>query len=374
MERYTDIQFRVFDWLRFPLIVGVVFIHCFGKSFDYNAIDFAHLTGMDCYNMFRVSISQVLTHVCVPTFYLISGYLFFIGLEKWNWNAYLYKLKKRCKSLLVPFLIWNTICILWVLVGVYRHDGLSGIHGFFVNNNYWHLYWDCNQWNLDRTNWMGGANIATSPFLTPLWFLRDLIVVCVCSPLLHFLFKALRSWGLMLLAFCYITGVFVPVSGFSIMAFLFFGLGGYCRINNLDTTMVAYDYRKFIYVAVVTLWLVCTMLNGHNTKAGDIVYPFYVLVGVIATINIATYLVDKKKVRMPHILCRASFFIYLLHTILLINIVTTIAQMIFGETNPLFMTISYLFVPIVTVAICILAYYILNKTTPKLLKVLTGDR
>lgn len=37
MERYSDLQFRVFDWLRFPLIVGVVFIHCFGKPFEYEA-------------------------------------------------------------------------------------------------------------------------------------------------------------------------------------------------------------------------------------------------------------------------------------------------------------------------------------------------
>lgn len=156
MERYSDLQFKVFDWLRFPLIVGVVFIHCYGKPFDYDAIDFAHLTGMDFYNIFRVSISQVLTHVCVPTFYLISGYLFFIGLEKWNWKTYLNKIKKRSKTLLVPFLIWNTICILLTVVGIFRHEGWIGVQSFFADNNYGHLYWDCQAWNLDRTNWLGG--------------------------------------------------------------------------------------------------------------------------------------------------------------------------------------------------------------------------
>ena len=374
MGRYTELQFKVFDWLRFPLIVGVVFIHSFGKSFDYNAIDFAHLTGIDCYNLFRVSISQVLTHVCVPTFYLISGYLFFIGLEKWNWKTYLNKIKKRIKTLLVPFLIWNTICILLALYGVFRHEGLIGVQSFFANNNYMHLYWDCKAWNLDRTNLLGGGNIATSPYCVPLWFLRDLMVVCVCSPLLFILFRFTRAVGVILLTVLYITGVFVPVSGFSIMAFLFFGMGAYCRMNGIDTTKSTYRYRKLIYVVTIILWVVCTMLNGHNTKPGNIVYPFYVIVGCMSTINIATFFVEKRKIKMPEFFSKASFFIYLLHTIWVISIVTNVACKIFGETNPLLLTVNYLLVPIVTIAICLLAYCILNKLAPALLHVLTGDR
>lgn len=374
MERYSDLQFRVFDWLRFPLIVGVVFIHCFGKSFDYEAMDFTHLTRMDCYNLFRVSISQVLTHVCVPTFYLISGYLFFIGLEKWNWKIYLNKLKKRSISLLVPFLIWNTLSILLAVLSAFIHEGWLGVQGFFADNNYGHLYWDCQAWNLDRTNLLGGGYLSTSPYLIPLWFLRDLMVVCVCSPLLFFLFKYTRIIGVVLLTLCYTTGVFFSVPGFSIMAFMFFGVGACLRMNGIDTTKLSYNYRKVIYAVTVILWIVCTMFNGHNTKQGDLIYPFYVIFGCLTTINIATYLVDKKKVIIPELFSNASFFIYLLHTILVISIVNKVAYILFGETNPILMTLSYLFVPVATVAICLLAYYILNKFTPKLLKVLTGDR
>lgn len=200
------------------------------------------------------------------------------------------------------------------------------------------------------------------------------MIVCICSPLLFILFKLLNVIGVLLLALCYITGVFVPVSGFSIMSFLFFGIGAYCRMNRIDTTRITFNYRKAIYVVAVILWAVCTMLNGHNTKQGDIVYPFYVMVGVMATINYATYLVDKRKAYMPEFLSKASFFIYLLHTIMVISIVTRCSLMIFGETNPLLMTLSYLFVPIATLAICLLVYFILNKYTPCILKVLTGDR
>lgn len=84
----TQQIYKVFDWLRFPLIVGVVFIHSFGTPFDYDALDFLNLSGIDRYNLFRVSISKVLTHVCVPTFYFISGFLFFKGLETWDVEKY----------------------------------------------------------------------------------------------------------------------------------------------------------------------------------------------------------------------------------------------------------------------------------------------
>lgn len=374
MDRYSDLQFKVFDWLRFPLIVGVVFIHCFGKPFDYEAIDFAHLTETDYYNLFRVSISQVLTHVCVPTFYLISGYLFYIGLEKWSWNNYLNKLKKRCKTLLVPFLIWNTISIMLSLFSVIRHEGFAGIHPFFEEYGYWHLYWDCRQWNIDRTNLMGGANLSTSPYLIPLWFLRDLMIVCVCSPLLFFLFKYTRIVGVILLTLCYTTGVFFSIPGFSIMAFMFFGIGGYCRINKIDTTKVTYNLRYYIYIVAAVLWIVCTMLNGHNTKTGDIVYPFYVIVGCMAIINIATCFVKSDIVRMPAILSNSSFFIYLLHCNMVIGIATTIVWRIFDKTNVILLLFGYLLIPIITVFICFAIYYLLNKYTPYLCKVLAGNR
>ena len=117
--------YKVFDWLRFPLIVGVVFIHSFGKAFDYEAMDFLNLSGVDCHNLFRISISKVLTHVCVPTFYFISGYLFFKGLETWDAEKYKKKLVRRVKTLLVPFLIWNTISILNALKAAMTEKGMD---------------------------------------------------------------------------------------------------------------------------------------------------------------------------------------------------------------------------------------------------------
>lgn len=294
----TQQLYKVFDWLRFPLIVGVVLIHSFGKPFDYEALDLLHLSGIDCYDLFRVSVSKVLTHVCVPTFYFISGYLFFIGLETWDVEKYKQKLKKRVKTLLVPFLIWNTISILNAIKGKLLRGEWSNVLAFFEDNSYAHLYWDCQTWNLDRVNWVGGAIPASSPYLIPLWFLRDLMIVVICAPVLYYVFKELRIWCIFLLLLCYVSGVFIPLQGFSTMAFLFFGVGAYMKMNNNNPLDFTLRWRyPFLSLALIT-WVACTMLNGHETKLGNLIYPVYVISGVVTLMNIAFYFIKNKKLQV----------------------------------------------------------------------------
>jgi hypothetical protein len=372
----SQLIYKVFDWLRFPLIVGVVFIHSFGKPFDYEALDIYNLSGIDCYNLFRVSVSKVLTHVCVPTFYFISGYLFFKGLESWNSARYKEKLKRRVKTLLIPFLIWNTICIFLSLQSYFRHYGMAGVLEFLSDNNYWHLYWDSRQWNLDRTNWLGGVIPASSPYLIPLWFLRDLMVVAICTPLLYYIFKKLKICGIGVLLLCYISGVFIPVSGFSTMAFLFFGLGAYMKMNNINPLDFTHRLRYTSFVIALITLVACTMLNGHETEWGNLIYPFYVISGVITLINIAIHLVKTNKLQAMSnpLLSRGSFFVYLSHTILILPTCKKVSSVIFGESAVWQMTIAYIAAPVMTVIICITLYFFIRRFTPSLCGILTGER
>lgn len=372
----SQLTYKVFDWLRFPLIVGVVLIHSFGKPFDYEALDICNLSGIDYYNLFRVSISKVLTHVCVPIFYFISGYLFFKGLESWDYGRYKEKIKRRVKTLLIPFLIWNTICILLSLQSYFRHYGIDGVLGFLRDNNFWHLYWDSYQWNLDRTNWLGGGIPASSPYLIPLWFLRDLMIVVICAPMLYYVFKTIRIWGVALFLLSYISGVFIPISGFSAMAFLFFGLGAYMKMNNINPLDFTHRWRYPSFAIALITWVACTILNGHETKLGNLIYPIYVIFGVITLINVAIYLVriNKLQVMSSSLLSCGSFFIYLSHTILILPTCKNVSSVLFGTTTVLQMTLSYIAAPVMAVLICIILYYFLRRFTPSICGLLTGER
>lgn len=95
------------DILRFPLIVGVVFVHDYsGKT--YGSIVNGRSTGfwVDYVQLF---FSCGIGHVAVPLFFLISGYLFFQG--KWSWGNYANKLERRINTLLIPYLFWNCLTL-----------------------------------------------------------------------------------------------------------------------------------------------------------------------------------------------------------------------------------------------------------------------
>ena len=183
----------VFRWLRFPLIVGVVFIHCVGRPIDVTAIDFVHLTGKDCFDLLRITCSNVLPRVCVPMFFFMSGYLFFTKLEKWDWHVYIEKLKKRAKTILLPYLIWITIAISYqCAIILAKGGGIDSLTFFFAENGYWHMYWDCYELDPVKISWTGMEVHSTTPYHYALWYLRDLMIVMVLTPCFYWLFKYLR--------------------------------------------------------------------------------------------------------------------------------------------------------------------------------------
>ena len=370
---HDELKYKVFDWLRFPLIVFVVYIHSFGKPIDFYAIDFSNLTSIDCYNLFRISISHVLTHIAVPMFFFISGFLFFNKLQEWNRTVYFGKLRKRIKTLLVPFIIWNTIKILLKVQSMIRHDGLDSLWNFLEGNNYFALYWNCETWNLERTDWFGFLTPSSSPYLVPLWYLRDLMITMVLSPILYYLFKYARIGGLALLFFSYISLVGIKVPGFSTTALFFFGSGAYFNLNKIDPTQFTLKYKNYIYGLAIILWLIVARFDGHNTPIGNPIYPFYIITGSIAMFNLATSFVKSGRL-FPRLLTQSTFFVYLAHTIMITGISSSVMGKIFGTENVLALSISYFLAPILTVTICVVFYWILKRFLPKFCGILTGER
>lgn len=107
-------EFKTFDYLKFPLAVLVVYLHGHitnttvgDTSFNYNVFNYPF------YGNISYIISELIGYLAVPTFFVISGYLFFNGLlEKEGFmekEKYVGKLSRRCKTLLVPFVLWNIL-------------------------------------------------------------------------------------------------------------------------------------------------------------------------------------------------------------------------------------------------------------------------
>lgn len=383
-ERYDSrlLQSQTIDWLRFPLAVAVVFIHSFGiKEYTLPSLNISSLTGMDVYNLIRICFSNVLTHVAVPTFYLISGFLFFLGLKEFKIRGgYLKKVKSRFRTLVIPYILWNVISILLVVglkIGafLFKGESLSNIIDYFQENGWLRLFWDCNVWGGGNVNWLGYSILPnTGPSDLPLWFLRDLIVVVFITPIIYWLIKHLRHYLILILAFCYISNIWPNIPGIRITAVFFFSTGAYLSIFGKNLVDEFKRVKLYSFILGLLLLFVLIWYDGKNTTVGNLIYPFWIIVGVCATFNLAVYIVKFSKLRIHPLLSKSSFFIYAIHSLLILRVSMSLCSRILYWNNPLILTIRYFMVPILTVCICVLMYWLMQKYTPKLLNILTGNR
>ena len=81
MSRIQNPQYEIFQQIRLPLIVLVTYAHSYGGVAEgYSVLG----CGGDIYEILKIVVSQTLAKAAVPTFFVISGYLFFANVEEWE--------------------------------------------------------------------------------------------------------------------------------------------------------------------------------------------------------------------------------------------------------------------------------------------------
>lgn len=166
-----DILSKTIQFVRFPLIVGVVMIHS-GLENCINTADYP------IFSTIQFLISRVIARVAVPLFFFISGFLFFYKVDTFTLHTYFSKLKKRFRSLLIPYIFWNLI----ILLGLWSLQTL--FPSLFNREQLIREYGICD-WL--RCFWNGP--VENVPINTALWFVRDLMVMCCLSPIIWILVK-----------------------------------------------------------------------------------------------------------------------------------------------------------------------------------------
>lgn len=179
--------------LRFPLAILVVFVHGFGADIDIAQLHASGLSGAAVFDYVRLFFSVVIARSAVPIFFIISGYLFFLKVEEYGRQVYVNKLKKRWYSLVIPYFAWNILFMLWTLMfivgGILLHGKpWNGISDYFFQNGCSHMFWNSGVWG-ERTTWLGVETHNSGPVLLPFWYMRDLIVMVVLSPVIFWLVR-----------------------------------------------------------------------------------------------------------------------------------------------------------------------------------------
>lgn len=358
------------DLLRFPLAVVILIVHVFNT----NGITFQGITsGFEKYPLFmgvNHFIDGFLRSQSVPIYYFISGYVFFLGV-KMTKETYIRKFRNRVNTLLIPYIIWNFVRLLLLFIITIVplcNQFRSNVPDFTPS---WHGFLSA-FWMYDGSLEGGvGCNL---PINTPLWFVRNLIIVVVCTPIIHWFLKKTKYVFLILLGVLWFFADWLQIRLYAFdIAFFFFSLGAYMSIYQKDMFAV---FGRFFKASIV-LYLVfgfsyIFMINTYPDLI-NFIKKLNIVVGLFLAYNLSTWLLMHDKCKVNKFLASSSFFIYVAHENI-IGIIKKLLYIFFKPASSLSLLAVHLLTVLITITVLLSTFYLLKRYTPKLLNILTGRK
>lgn len=370
-------QSKTIDLLRFFMAILVVAAHQ-TPVFD------SSIGGFDnsLYCITSSLFCRVMPTVAVPMFFFISGYLYFFKTEGFTKELYFQKTKKRFRTLLIPFLLWNVIAFVMNAVwweGIRSHS-LTAVLNSLQRFSY-HIFWDANTWSrgsrcfglLEYSDYKAPADV-------PMWFLRDLIILMLLTPIVYWCIKRLRVWFVALLGAVYLFSIWPDTSILSANSLFFFCLGAWLSITQQEIEpLFRQMFRPACMMAALIVVLKCYVEFTSQTALIGLLRPFGVLSLMVVTYILAYRVVKKGKVKnTKSTLIQSSFLIFACHDVIINKNAKKISQVIcetlFPSLPGLAHSCALILGTLIAVSLCILIYALMKRFLPSVLKVLMGNR
>ena len=320
--------------LSFLLMLGIVWTHSrfpifenvpsyFSKLFLFNEI------GQDA----------------VAPFFLITGFLFFRNFKMTRW---LEKLTTRWRSLVVPYLIWNSIgAISWYLI--IQQFGLRYISGNYDYELIWGVF----------------VNILGCRY-TVLWYVGVIIVYALAAPIFYYMVRNKRIAYISII-FTFIIGIAFHHPFASPLVWMsIYLLGSFLGIHYPDFLFKPQP-QLLSWLGFITFPL-CVWLNHEydnmlttNLRQWSSIF-FYI--GLYDTLNTTIHFV-------PHRVYKYSFFLYATHYFPLHVLQRYV---IINMESSLACWTAYLVVPVLVVVTSVSIAYILDEKAHQLYNLLSGGR
>ncbi len=344
--------------LRLPLIISVVLIHAgdFRVGYLYSAFGNGSEPGLSQRLIYL--ISQVLTGSSVPMLFMLSGFLLFLSL-RFTADSYICALRSRLRTLLVPFLFWNifTLIIFALLQSLPFLQGtitFRTVIGNFQIPDY-------------LTALFG---VSGQPIAGQFWFIRDLMVLVILSPVF---LLALRIPRVVLAALFVLwmldVRIIPPVE---IDSIFFFFLGALWAAFNLRSDWIdRYGLPIFLAYCILALADAASWGRPFNVP----LHKVTMLTGIISIWYWTGIALGREKSKRLLIkLSPMAFFIFAAHAPMVLGGLSRLAGVLGGAVGPGKAVFLYLMTCGVTLLLTMGAFALLKKTTPSLLNMITGGR
>lgn len=211
------------------------------------------------------------------------------------------------------------------------------------------------------------------PINTPLWFVRDLMIVVLCSPVLYYLLRRMKFYFILLLSLIWIfPNLRYGSYGFS-EAFLFFSFGAYLSINKRDIIFKI----KSLKVISVLVYPIASILYFYAERYGYNEFTFglksiSILGFLFFAYNLSRWLLEHG-VKHSTFLSSACFFIYISH-VLITQRATKLMYMILRPSSEYDYIFVYILSVFFTVVTLLLVYKLMRRFMPSVLGFVTGRK
>jgi fucose 4-O-acetylase-like acetyltransferase len=291
----------------------------------------------------------------VPTYFFISGMLLFYSKKK-----YRQKLSNRVKTLLIPYLFFNSV----ILIGYFLLL-LFGKHVVILEKNltdynlidYLRAFWD-------RGSWSNGNS---APLLCPFWYIRNLMVLVVISPVLYYVLKYTKILFPIIMGILWINSY---DSAYTLQSLTMFSLGAYFPISDKNPIVVFDKYKQIFLFTFVFLGVVDIAHTFLSIPFFLQIHRLSLIINVLFLVWIGDHL-SRWHLFSPF-LSKSSFFVFCIHYPIVLGLRNVFSRFTNGPDIILF--IIYICSVIIICAICVFAYYLMRRTLPGLLNVITGSR
>ena len=211
----------------------------------------------------------------------------------------------------------------------------------------------------------------------PLWFVRDLMVMVLLSPAIHWL---IRKGGIVYLGtvgVLYCLGILCCTPGFSTNALFFFSLGAFAAIRRIEPVEWSSRNIRFLLPLFMVLWVVasCIVAPGKAQPFENMMF----IVGIPVLCCLVAGGLNRSYIREVPILTASGFFVYAVHMVnwgrwSLLGSAGRFGVMVFNLDTPLGAAFGYLTEIVYILAIGVGVYWLLKRFAPGLQRILTGGR
>lgn len=339
-------------WLRFPLIICVVMLHC------YCTVPLASGNHSLFFNIVY-PFGLWLGESGVPTFFFISGFLFYVSQK-----SYLQKISSRVHTLLYPYVFWNTL-FLAIYIGLYLIGHPQDILGKNISD---YGFIDYVRAYIDRGEYADGNN---GPLLCTYWYVRNLFILCLLSPIWYYLNKYLNALFVLGLIVWWMS---LHHNALLAESILFFNLGAFFAIQDINPLSITRTWRTTYLI----IWGFFALADYASHAITPLESAFYLhrtslILNIFGFIYLTDMIIKGNKQKVNSFLAGSVFWVFATHDHLAIAI-RRLCVTHLSHYSDLIQAALYFATVILVTAICLFSYQVMKQLFPTLVNFATGNR